>query len=33
MVYFETRTSVVRKGLKGFYTNGMGQFESAAASY
>lgn len=33
MVYFDTRTSVVRKGLKGFYTNGMGQFESAAASY
>jgi len=33
MVYFETRTTVVRKGLKGFYTNGMGQFESAAAKY
>jgi peptide/nickel transport system substrate-binding protein len=33
MVYFETRTSVVKKGLKGFYTNGMGQFESAGASY
>ena len=33
LVYFDTRTSVVRKGLKGFYTNGMGQFESAAASY
>jgi peptide/nickel transport system substrate-binding protein len=33
LVYFDTRTSVVRKGLKGFYTNGMGQFESAAAKY
>ena len=29
---FEVRTSAVRKGLKGFYTNGMGQFDAAATA-
>jgi peptide/nickel transport system substrate-binding protein len=28
---FEVRTAAVRKGLKGFYANGMGQFDAAAA--
>jgi peptide/nickel transport system substrate-binding protein len=32
IVYFEVRTSAVRKGLKGFYTNGMGQFDAAATA-
>ena len=31
IAYFEVRTSAVRKGLTGFYTNGMGQFDAAAA--
>ncbi len=31
IAFFEVRTSAVRKGLKGFYTNGMGQFDAAAA--
>jgi hypothetical protein len=26
------RTSAVRKGLKGFYTNGMGQFDAAVTA-
>ncbi|MEO8162288.1 MAG: ABC transporter substrate-binding protein [Ilumatobacteraceae bacterium] len=30
-LYFGTQTAVVRKGLAGFYANGMQQFESAAA--
>ena len=32
IAYFEVRTSAVRKGLKGFYTNGMGQFDAAATA-
>ena len=32
IAYFEVRTSAVRKGLTGFYTNGMGQFDAAAAA-
>ena len=30
LLYFPTATAAVRKGLTGFYTNGMAQFESAA---
>jgi peptide/nickel transport system substrate-binding protein len=29
---FEVRTAAVRKGLKGFYANGMGQFDAAATA-
>ncbi len=32
IAYFDLRTSAVRKGLKGFYTNGMGQFDAAATA-
>jgi ABC-type transport system substrate-binding protein len=32
IAYFEVRTSAVRKGLKGFYTNGMGQFDAAVTA-
>ena len=30
IIYFQTAIGVVRKGLTGFYSNGMAQFESAA---
>ncbi len=32
IAFFEVRTSAIRKGLKGFYTNGMGQFDAAATA-
>jgi peptide/nickel transport system substrate-binding protein len=30
IIYFQTAIGIVRKGLTGFYSNGMAQFESAA---